>query len=251
MADKKNTYLQLIDPRTKFSALVLLGVQCLFLQSSWTIFATAITVATAIIVSPITIRMLLKQAKRVIWFVLFTLLINTFTIDGQVLFEIWGMYGTSEGLLQGVFLSTRIVLLLLLSYVFVRTTRMEEMLDGVEAVFSPFGKRFSSLLVMLSLTINFVPLLIQSAQRIKGAQMARGADVDSSFFRQVTFASAAVLPLFVSAFRTSQHLAEAMDARCYSAVSERTPFNRLKMNSRDWILLSALFLIFIVLTRLP
>ncbi len=247
MSDERNTFLQLLDPRTKFFALILVGAQTFFLRSPWIIVFTAIVVVIGVVLSPITIRMLVKQIPRVFWFVLFITIVNTFTVSGKVLFEYGEMYGTYEGLREGLLLSARIVLLLLLSYLFVQTTSITEMLDGTEAMLSPFRRRIGTGTLLLSLTLNFVPLIIQSAQRIKAAQIARGADVDSSFLRQVRFASAAALPLFVSAFRSSQHLAEAMEARCYDATANRTPFSKLKMNVHDRATLLFLLILFVAL----
>lgn len=245
MNNDKRTYLESLDPRTKFVALVLLGVHTLLLNKPWILLATALVVILGILASPITPRMIFKQIRRVLWFVLFITITNMFTRSGEVLLEVGTLYGTYEGLGEGLFLSAKIMLLLFLSYLFVETTTRSEMVDGVETTLSPFRKHFGSLVILLGLTVNFVPLIIQSAQRIKAAQIARGADVDSSFLQQVRFASAAALPLFVSAFRSSQQLAEAMDARCFDVAVERTPFSRLRMTRSDWttILFVVLFLV--------
>jgi energy-coupling factor transporter transmembrane protein EcfT len=91
-------------------------------------------------------------------------------------------------------------------------------------------------------------MLIQAAHKIKTAQIARGADIESGFFNRVRFAFSATLPLFASAFRSAEHLALAMESRCYDPDAERTRFGDLKMHARDWLVLFALLGTFTLVT---
>ena len=111
------------------------------------------------------------------------------------------------------------------------------MIDAIEALLAPLRRNAGPVILTLTITLNFIPLLIRTAQDIKLAHIARGADVDSSFIKQVRFAASAAVPLFVSAFRSSQHLAEAMEARGYDPARERTEWQSLRMTQRDWLVL--------------
>jgi energy-coupling factor transport system permease protein len=224
-----------LDPRVKLFALMLLAFQVLFIQTPQAIAGAAIVVLIATVFSPISFRSLFSKMLRVVWFVVFITLLNTFTLSGEVLFELFGFYGTVEGVTQGLLLSTRLILLLFLSFLFTQTTQTIEILDAFENMLSPSRRVLGPTMLVLGLTVNFVPMLIQSAQQLKRAQLARGADADRGFFRQIRFAFSAALPLFVSAFRTSHHLAEAMEARGYDPYAERTPLNTLSMKRTDWV----------------
>lgn len=247
------TFLEDLDPRTKLLALFLLSVQILFTMDYPVLVAYGCIAFLAFGLSPISFRTATKQLRRILWFALFITFINAATVSGVVLFEFMGVYVTKEGVLDGLTLSARLGMVLLFSFVFARTTRVADIVDSIEEVLSPFRSRLGSFMSVFGLTLNFVPLLIQSAQRIKAAQRARGSDIDSSFIGQVRFASQAALPLFVSAFRSSQHLADAMDARCYSPVARRTPIRVRKMGVADWmtlLLLVSLPLLVMLLTRI-
>jgi energy-coupling factor transport system permease protein len=246
----RKTFAQSLDPRTKLFTLVVLAAQTLLLESHWAIIASAFFALVGIVLSPISLRSAVQQARKVLWFVLFITITNTLARSGEVIFNIWGMYGTYEGLVDGLQLSARIVLVLFLSYLFGQTTSTTELLDGVETTLAYFRKQTGSSVALLSLTLNFVPLLIRSAHRIKKAQIARGADVDSSLLAQLRFASSAAVPLFVSAFRASQHLAEAMEVRGYNAAWHRTQFAALRFKQRDAILISILLVEFIAVASL-
>ena len=66
------------------------------------------------------------------------------------------------------------------------------------------------------------------------AQKARGANLDTGNFVQKIKAMLPVLiPLFVSAFRRADELADALDSRCYNASPNRTKMKVLKYEWRD------------------
>ncbi len=233
----RNSLIELLDPRVKLFGLMVLAIQVLLVHAPFGTAGAAVIVAATTLLSPITLRSLLSKILRVAWFVVFVTLLNTFTLSGEVFVEMFGFYGTVEGLTHGLMLSSRLVLLLFLSFLFTQTTTTAEIMDAFESVLAPFRRWLGPTLLVVGLTVNFVPMLIQSAQQIKRAQLARGADVEAGFFPQLRFAFSAALPLFVSAFRSSHHLAEAMEARGYDPHVERTVFNTLHMNTRDWFAL--------------
>jgi energy-coupling factor transport system permease protein len=239
---QEKTFVELLDPRTKFVVLLLLSIQTLIVVSPAMFIATSGILALTLLASPISVPMLGKQLKRVFWFALFITVINALTVSGRILVDAWGISVTYEGVMTGLLLSARIALVLLLAYSFIQTTTIPEMLDAVEKGVSPLRSSASNLTLLLSLTLNFIPLLIHSARQIRMAQIARGADVDSSFVKQLKFASSAALPLFVSAFRSSQQLADAIEARCYRSSVRRTPFTTQSLHMRDWLTLSLLLL---------
>jgi energy-coupling factor transport system permease protein len=241
MTISRNTVLQRLDPRTKFLALVLLAFQILFFERGEALGAAAAIVLIATLLSPIRLPFLFGKMLRVGWFVAFIVLLNAFTSSGSVFIAVWGLYGTIEGLHEGLLLSARIVVLLFLSLLFAHSTHIADLMDALESVPAAVRRRLGRAIVAAGLTLNFVPQLIQSAQTIKRAQLARGADVDTGLFPQIRFAFSAALPLFVAAFRSSHHLAEAMEARAYDPSVERTAFRILKMHARDWAVLLVLF----------
>jgi energy-coupling factor transporter transmembrane protein EcfT len=116
------------------------------------------------------------------------------------------------------------------------------MIDGIEEALRPLRRHLGPLMQVLTLALNFVPLLLQSAQQIKKAQVARGADIERSLLLQIRFAMAAAVPLFAMAFRSSEQLALAMESRCYDPHAERTHYGQLKFRATDW-LVSALIAI--------
>lgn len=68
----------------------------------------------------------------------------------------------------------------------------------------------------MTIALRFIPTLIEEADRIMKAQMARGADMETgSIIRRAKNMIPILIPLFVSSFRRADELAMAMESRCY------------------------------------
>ena len=90
--------------------------------------------------------------------------------------------------------------------------------------------------LMMSIALRFIPLLGEETDRIKKAQMARGADFESgNMIQKVKSLVPILVPLFVSAFRRANDLALAMEARCYHGGEGRTKMKPLHHEKRDYI----------------
>jgi energy-coupling factor transporter transmembrane protein EcfT len=231
------SFIERLDPRVKFISLALLTLQVFAFPSRSSLIAASIVVTVAAITARIPILLLLKRLLSVSFFICLIVGINTFTMSGDVLFESLGMYATREGLRQGIVLSTQLVLLLFAATVFVQTTSIPTMIDAIEIALKPVHRHLGPVVQVLAIALNFVPLLIQSAHQIKKAQIARGARIDKNIIRQLRFGFSATIPLFAMTIRSSEHLALAMESRCYDPLVERSHFGILAMKRSDWLTL--------------
>ena len=105
---------------------------------------------------------------------------------------------------------------------------------------------------MMSIALRFIPILVEEADKIMKAQMARGADFESgNLIRRAKSMVPLLVPLFISAFRRATDLAMAMEARCYRGGEGRTKMKPLHYKKRDRIaqLAILLYLAVIIGTR--
>jgi energy-coupling factor transport system permease protein len=87
---------------------------------------------------------------------------------------------------------------------------------------------------MLTIALRFIPTLLEEADRIMKAQMARGADFNSGgLIQRARSLLPLLVPLFVSAFRRADELATAMEARCYRGGEGRTRLRELRLGVID------------------
>ena len=124
--------------------------------------------------------------------------------------------------------------------------------DGLVRLLRPL-QRFKfpahELAMMMTIALRFIPTLLEETDKIKKAQMARGADFESGNLLMRAKAMIPLLvPLFVSAFRRANDLAMAMEARCYRGGDHRTRLRELKYTKLDLygVLAMAAYIVLIV-----
>jgi len=126
---------------------------------------------------------------------------------------------------------------LLLSF----TTSPLELTDALESLLSPlkvFHLPVHEFSMMMTIALRFIPTLMEETDKIISAQKARGADLDSgSLIQKVKALIPILVPLFVSAFRRADELADAMECRCYNGGKGRTKLHVLKTRFSDFVFL--------------
>jgi energy-coupling factor transporter transmembrane protein EcfT len=110
------------------------------------------------------------------------------------------------------------------------------MISGIERLLRPLRVlRIPShdVAIMISMAFRFVPAFLHELQRIKEAQMARGADFRNNNLLQRVRATARLLPpLILSFLRRADDLAAAMEARGYQR-GPRTYLSQLRISRAD------------------
>ncbi len=107
---------------------------------------------------------------------------------------------------------------------------------------------------MISMALRFVPTLLEEYERLRMAQMARGADFTAGPPAQRMRAVALfAVPLLLSAFRRAEELAMAMEARGYHR-GPRTALRELQLGRADMAALGIMILfalIYVALRMIP
>jgi energy-coupling factor transport system permease protein len=232
--------LHALDPRTKIVATTVLMV-VLFLAPSFAglgLFVAAILML--LILGRIPIRFALQGLRPALFLVLLTVFLNTFFAGGDPtpeLFRFGPLVATVGGLRNGLFVGARLLLLVALTSLLTFTTSPVELTHGLEALLRPFrriGVPGNELAMMMSIALRFIPTLFEETERIIKAQMARGGSFDQgNVFRRAIAFVPVLVPLILSAFRRSEELAVAMEARCYSSGAHRTRMRELRLRTAD------------------
>ncbi|MFZ3578119.1 energy-coupling factor transporter transmembrane component T family protein [Virgibacillus sp. DJP39] len=235
-----------LDPRSKIT-IIFFFVFVVFLANSLlsygilTLFALASMFTTRIPISYI-----IKGLTPVWFLIIFTFFLHLFvTKEGTVLFEIFSFNIYSGALIQGFSISMRFFLLILVTSLLTLTTTPIEITDAIEDMLHPLKKvRFPvhELALMMSISLRFIPTLMQETDKISRAQASRGVDFRTGKIKERVKAVVPLLvPLFVSAFKRAEELAMAMEARGYQGGEGRTKLRELKIEKRD----VAIYLLFV------
>lgn len=238
-----------LDPRSKL-LFVAFGIVTLFLVQSWaSFFILGVFLLSLTFVARLSLRYLFRGLRPLWILLLFTLCLHVFfTPDGTLLF---GFLRVSlEGFVKGLFIIVRLVLLVVVTTLLTLTTSPIELTDGMEGLLSPlkrWGFPAHELAMMMTIALRFIPTLLEEADRIMKAQMARGADFESGgLMKRIRGLVPLLVPLFVSAFRRAEDLAVAMESRCYRGGVGRTRLKVLKFQSWDYVFLCSAFSVFVL-----
>lgn len=242
-----NSILHRLDPRTKIISLFVLLIMIFAAQGWAAYFALTALTAALIFLSKVPPLTVLKSVKPLSWIILFTLLIHCVSHDGEVLAKVYVFKVTTEGIIYGIKISLRLVLLIMLSALLTFTTSPLQLTDATEKLLSPLkkiGVPSHELAMMMTIAIRFVPTLIEETDKIIKAQKSRGLDFESGGIVKRLHSMVPILvPLFLSSFRRAEDLAMAMEARCYRGGEGRTHMKQLRFTGLDY--LAAVFVIII------
>jgi len=233
-----NSAIHRLDPRTKLILMIAYIVMTFLVKSMVMYLLPFAFVLLTLVLSKISPSYIWKSLKPLRFLIVFMFVINLFVIKGDtVLFEWWILRITKEGIVQAVFVTLRLVLLVSGTSLLTLTTSPISLTDGIEKLLSPLKVvRFPAheLAMMMTIALRFIPTLMDEAVKIQKAQLARGADFESgNIIKRAKAMIPVLIPLFVSAFRRADELAMAMESRCYHGGDGRTRMRSLKLGWND------------------
>lgn len=235
------TLVHRLDPRTKLIWVTLYMVALFSATSLLSYGLLFLILAVSVAVSNVSLRSILRGMKPILFIIVVTGVLNIFYTTGEVLFSLWSLSITREGLWAALFMVLRITFLITSTFLLTYTTSPILLTDGLESLLNPFkkiGLPVHELAMMMSIALRFIPTLIEETDKIISAQKARGADFDSGNLLEKAKALVPLLvPLFISAFRRADELAVAMECRCYHGGEGRTRMRQLRMGGIDVVAL--------------
>lgn len=234
-----NSLLHRLDARMKIVLTVVFIVSIFICQNFWSLGLMVLFTVLTVVISRVPLKMVLKSIKPIAIIVVFTSLLNIFYVKGGTSLVEWKfIHITSNGLVTAVFMATRIICLVVISSMLTYTTTPTMLTDAIEKLLSPlkiFKIPVSTLAMMMTLALRFIPTLVDEIDRITNAQKARGANLDDgNFVQRIKALVPIIVPLFVSSIRRAIELADAMDCRCYTGGPGRTRMKQMKLRLRDF-----------------
>lgn len=232
------SFIHKLDPRTKI-IISLMFVVSLFIVNKFVGYIIVVSFLAAIIINAkIPLGFILKGLKPIFILILITGGLNVFMTKGTedtliVHFGFLNIY--EEGLRIAVFMTLRLIFLIVGTSLLTLTTSPIGLTDGIERLLRPIGKELAhELAMMMTIALRFIPTLIEETDKIMKAQQARGADFETgSIIKRAKSLIPILVPLFISSFRRADELAMAMESRCYKGATGRTRMKELKYSFRD------------------
>lgn len=250
-----DSFVHRMDARIKL-LLCLTFMVAIFFVTSFAVFGLIVLfLLLTIAVAKVPLGSILRSIKGIFVLLLFTAILNLFfTKRGTLLWSWWILEIYDGGIIFAAKMLLRLTLLVIGSNLLTLTTTPVELTHAIECLLAPLNvvkfpvKDFA---LIMSLTLSFIPSLIEETDRIVRAQKARGADFDTgSVFKRAKAFVPILIPLLVGGFRRADELANAMNSRCYEGSTKRTRLVTMKLSWRDavgaFVTLSVLVAVFVV-----
>lgn len=243
-----NSKIHRLDPRIKLLATLVYIIDIFVVKSYIGYGLATILLALVVYMSKVPFKLLFKSLKGIVFIILFTVFLNMlFTSGDTVLLKCGIIKITQEGVDLALRMAIRLILLIIGSSILTLTTSPIQLTDAIEYSLKPFkkiGVPAHEIAMMMTIALRFIPTLIEELDKIRKAQMARGADFDTGgIVKKAKSLVPLLVPLFISSFRRADELAMAMEARCYRGDINRTRLNQLVLKARDYIAIIILVIV--------
>ncbi|GAB4243093.1 MAG: energy-coupling factor transporter transmembrane component T [Thermoleophilia bacterium] len=182
-------------------------------------------------------RLLWRGLRPLVFLIVLTVAFQALGRAGEPLIGVGPLTVTRQGLETGLFLGSRLILLLVASAVLTFSTPAVSLTDAVEWTLRPLKVlRLDSheLALMMTIALRFIPTLLEELDNLIKAQRARGVELSGrSPGRLIRALAPLAVPLFVIGFRHADDLAVAMASRCYRGGRGRTRYRRMTFGAAD------------------
>ena len=165
------------------------------------------------------------------------------------LFRLFGFYTiTAEQLLYQVTKTMKYFSVVPLGIIFLFTTNPSELASALNGV----GVNYKAA-IAVSLTLRYLPDIVQDYTNISYAQQARGLDMSrkEKIAKRIKNALAIIIPLIFSTLDRVELISNAMDLRGFGKNKKRTWYTRREFSGRDYaamIICAVMFLATVALS---
>lgn len=242
-----DSILHRLDPRSKLLAM-LAFIMLIFWANNVITNALALAfVFGLVLLSGIRLTYFIQGLLPMMGLIMMTTAFQLFfTPVGQPIWQFGFLTIRDQGLALAGIILVRFVLIIMFSTLLTLTTTPLSLADAVERLLhplKPLGVPVHDIGLMLSLSLRFVPTLMDDTQRIMTAQRARGVDFgEGNLIQQLKAVVPILIPLFAASFKRAETLAIAMEARGYQGGDGRSKYRQLSWTWADTGVIVAMIL---------
>jgi energy-coupling factor transport system permease protein len=245
----RNSPLQKLDGRTKLIALAVIFILVLLFTDLLFITALLALVLAAWFIAKLPTQPLKEMMQFFVWIAVIILVVQVFFYPGTTnLLHIskpvpaigFSGYITLEGILFGIAMVLRLVVIMIVAPLMVMTTPLPELMLALVKLKIPYKFAF-----IMTTALSLLPSIQNRSALIQQAQLCRGISYDSGgkFLTKLKASVALLIPLILGAFRDSQTLEVAMNSRAFGAPIKRTFLLESHLSSLDVLVIAGSFML--------
>ena len=134
-----------------------------------------------------------------------------------------------SGVLYGAMVALKTDLMIVAGMVFLSTTKIEEIAEGLVRLHLPYRGAFA-----FATAIRLVPMIVETSHTIIQAQKSRGLDLDSgNFLERIRRHVPLVIPTLVSLIRSTNVFSMALESKGFGYSPKRTTLLDLRLGRGD------------------
>ncbi|NLI91136.1 MAG: energy-coupling factor transporter transmembrane protein EcfT [Peptococcaceae bacterium] len=227
-----------LDARVKLIAFILLISTIILTDSVPGYCSLMVLTAGLLFVSKVKLKTALGFIQSLFLFLMVIFVMNTLFFDSaQPICSWWIFHISLGGMAQGANVVLRVIFLMIFSSVLMATTAPMEAAFALKSLLRPLQYiriPTEDLAIMISVAVQFIPVLMEETEMIRKAQTARGAKFESARLREkAASVMPLVIPIFLGAFRRADELSLAMEARGYRGGKNRTQNKQKPLRKQD------------------
>ncbi len=227
-ATAHKTPLHLLDGRTKLIALMVVFILALLFTSPWYVLGLLALVLVTWGIARLPWTLIRDIMKFFLVIAVIILVVQVFFYPGETnLFRLskpidfigFSGYITLEGIMFGVAMVLRLVVIMIVAPLLVLTTPLPEFILALVKLKVPYRFAF-----IMTTALSLLPSIQSHSAIIQQAQLCRGiGDFDTGkLMIRLRGISGLLIPLILGTFRDSQTLDVAMSSRAFGAPGKRT-----------------------------
>ena len=232
-----------LDPRARLLFFFCLIVAITFAVHPAGLLLGVVVVLVCLVIAHIPLKFALRGLLPPLPFLLILAVFQVFLFrdaaNAVVLLQVGPFIITNTGLWAAAALLIRfagLILGLSLASFCLSTSNIIHGLDSLLKPFTWIGLPSRDLIMIIQVTLRFLPLLALSAERIAKSQASRGAEwgIDhGSLLQRARQVIPLIVPLFMTSLHRAEYMALAMDARAYGSSPRPTSMVEMHFKAVD------------------
>jgi energy-coupling factor transport system permease protein len=254
----RNSWFHHRDPRARLLGFLFLFIAVIFSPNIFGLSAAFAGVVLIYLLAKLPVKQTWKGIKRALPFILILALLQILfsrpTKSEGILLWVLGFPVTNAAAVSAGLLVFRFIVLISHLNAMVMSLSTSQITAAQFHLLKPFEKLgfpVNDLTMVVQITLRYLPLVAQIAEKTAKAQASRGGDWDQLGFNPIRQAKRVVpliVPIIVNSLKRAETMALAMESRGFNAAEVRSSFYDLKFTLMDVILLvSALVLSTLIL----
>lgn len=255
-----------LDARAKLLCFLLLIASDVLVSGVYAWVAFAVVIVAIAMLTKLSPRVLFGSVLSLWQFFIIIILLNALFADetkvAQASMNVtswhWWIFTFSVyGLQQGLIICARVAAVMVIANIMTCTTTLLNITNALSFILKPLKLLHipvDMISMILSIAIQFIPVIGEEADTIRRAQLARGSHLENRSIRErLSGARALALPVFLASFRHADELSLAMEARGYRFNAPRTKRKQSPFTVKDFVALLVCLLLcvgFIVMRKI-